>query len=392
MKLYFLFLLTIFHGSTTAYNKPKSTDPLIVIILMVKNEEHVMQPTLQPYIDAGIDAYVILDTGSTDNTIHITQNLFQQHNIDNGHIFEQPFIDFAVSRNYALECAEKTFPRAQFFLMIDAEWYMHNVPGLIQFCQNNQNCSESSFLLLMRDCRMETATQRLFKAQAGIRYEGAVHEAPNQITTKRVPNNIYFELSPSHQGIEKSKQRWVRDKEILLKEYDKDPTNLRTIFYLAQTYACLQDYENACLWYHKRCEQHGWDEEDFMAYYKLAQAYESLKKWNTALFYYLEAYNLRPHRAEPLVCIAAHYWQTHNFHLAFMFAQKATTITYPTNDNLFVESIMYHYTRYDILGCAAWYVHEYEIGKNAILNALTYNPYAQHLISNLMLYLQTMKT
>ena len=50
-------------------------DPLIVIVLMVKDEGHIEREepviieTLKPYVDAGIDAYFIFDTGSTDNTI-----------------------------------------------------------------------------------------------------------------------------------------------------------------------------------------------------------------------------------------------------------------------------------------------------------------------------------
>jgi len=41
-----------------AYAVPKHNyDPLLVVVLMVKNEETVMRATLQPYVDAGINSY-----------------------------------------------------------------------------------------------------------------------------------------------------------------------------------------------------------------------------------------------------------------------------------------------------------------------------------------------
>ena len=36
-----------------------------------------------------------------------------------------------------------------------------------------------------------------------------------------------------------------KDIDVLLKEYEKNPQNLRTLFYLGQTYECLGDIKNA---------------------------------------------------------------------------------------------------------------------------------------------------
>ena len=55
------------------------TDPLLVAVLMVKNEAPVMEMTLQPLVDAGITDYLIYDTGSTDNTIQVTNDFFIQN-------------------------------------------------------------------------------------------------------------------------------------------------------------------------------------------------------------------------------------------------------------------------------------------------------------------------
>lgn len=363
-------------------------DPMLVVLLMVKNEEHVMEKTLEPFLKANVKAIVVLDTGSRDGTIAETYRIFEKYHVDHGYVFEQPFINFSASRNYLIECAEEKFPTAGFFFMIDAEWYMHNVEGLLNYCKIHHSLPDPTYLLRLTDGFRYFSTQRLFRPHRGVHFEGAVHEAVNQPTNRRVPDDIFAEYNPSKQGIESSRKRWERDRDLLLQDDAENPNSPRTLFYLAQTYGCLNDLENACVWYKKRCAIDGWDEENFMAYYRLAQTYDAMDKWPQALCCYLQAYNMRPTRAEPLVSIALHYLGEQKFMLAFMFARQAILLEYPENDVLFLEKIVYDYVRYDTLGIAAWYVGEWKIGQEAVLQAMKYAPQAQHLHNNLVLYLQ----
>src|SRR6266436_8173383 len=82
-------------------------DPILIVVLMVKNEETVMRATLQPFIDGGVDSFFIFDTGSTDNTIGVTESFFSEYGIMQGYIAQEPFIDFATSRNRALDLAQE---------------------------------------------------------------------------------------------------------------------------------------------------------------------------------------------------------------------------------------------------------------------------------------------
>src|SRR5436190_22697761 len=124
LKKFFLFFLlfyiNIFLSKSLIY------DPILVAVIMVKNEEHVIRETLQPFIDGGIDSFFVFDTGSTDKTIETTQTFFKQNNITNGYIEQEKFIDFATSRNRALELAHQKFPHAAFMIMFDAEWYIND--------------------------------------------------------------------------------------------------------------------------------------------------------------------------------------------------------------------------------------------------------------------------
>ncbi len=123
-----------------------------------------------------------------------------------------------------------------------------------------------------------------------------------------------------------------------------------------------------------------------MAVYRLATVYDAMGDWPNALVHFIKAYSMRPFRVEPLVAIASHYLQVQDFNTSFMFARQACEIEPRASEVLFVDKVFYDYTRYDLLGIAAWYVGQYEIGEQAVLKALEYTPDSTHLKFNLSLY------
>jgi tetratricopeptide (TPR) repeat protein len=363
-------------------------DNLLVAVLMVKDEAPVIRETLLPLAEGGVTHFLIFDTGSTDDTIARIQTFFTEYNIPQGIIRQEPFVDFATSRNQALRSAEELFPDTCFILMPDAEWCLHNTQGLLAFCNDHRHDTDESYLMRIMDRDLDFYTPRLIRMHASVHFVGVVHEALNQVSSRKVPGDIFFKRKSSLHGTEKSRRRWLRDQKILLQACEQNPHDTRMTFYLAQTYACLGDWHNARIWYERRVALHGWDEENFMARYRLAQAYAALEDWNQALSHYLKAYSLRPQRAEPLVALAQHYWDTHEFELAFIFARRALELPYPATDVLFVEKWLYEYTRHDLFGRIAWYVGAYDSGEAAVRTALRACPDAAHLHRNLSLYEQ----
>jgi glycosyltransferase involved in cell wall biosynthesis len=368
----------------------KSELPLITVALMVKNESIAVEATLFSLLNGGISHFFVLDTGSSDNTVQLVQEFFQKHpNID-GYISQEPFVDFAASRNRTLELAEHYFPNTVFFLMPDAEWYLHHPHALMRFCEKEQHTDTPLYLIKIKINSVEFAAARLFRASKRIRFKGVVHEAPEVPAQAKTPDPIYFEVNASHQGIEKSRQRWQRDLPLLLKAYQENNNDPRTTFYLAQTYECLGMLEKAYLFYQHRSKLNGWDEENFITLFRLGCLAQRNKinntdAWATAMDYFLQAFSLRPHRIEPLVKIAEHYWPR-NIQTCYLFIRHAYDIPYPTNDLLFIEKEMYDYHRYELLSRCAWYVDQYELGEKATLLALAVHPNMNHLHNNLKLY------
>lgn len=363
-------------------------DPLLVVTIMVKDEEHSMRKTLEPFLELQDPriGYLILDTGSTDNTVRVTLDLFQEYGVCKGYVAEKPFVNFAVSRNDAIKFTEEKFPNAGFILMIDAEWFMQAVPDLLDFCEEYKFHSENSFLLKIGNKAFENFLPRLFKPHKGLGFEGVVHEYLNTRSAIKISEPVMAIYAPSNRGKEQSQRRWNRDAKLLYDEHKRNPTDPRTTFYLAQTYACLGDLENALYWYQFRTQQQGWDQENYMAFYRLGSIYDALGDWPNALANFIKAYSMRPWRVEPLIAIASHYLQAQDFVTSFMFARQACEIEARASEVLFVDKIFYVYTRYDILGIASWYIGQYDIGEKAVLKALEFDPSSTHLQFNLSLY------
>lgn len=132
------------------------------------------------------------------------------------------------------------------------------------------------------------------------------------------------------------------------------------------------------------------EEEDFMQLYNTAKNYERVNNWQKALYYYLEASSVKPYRAEPLIRLAMHYWDVGKKELCFLFVNRAAQLPYPESD-LFIEKDLYIFTRYDLLGRAAWYVGEYDLGQKAVCKALEARPDLSYLKRNLAFYRDRIK-
>jgi len=371
--------------------------PLIAMALMVKNEAISIQGTLYSMFKAGMRDFFILDTGSTDKTIEIAQTFFKQHQL-NGHIEQEPFVDFSTSRNRTLELAEQLFSHIPFLLMPDAEWYLRNGSALHAFCEQQKHLNTPLYSLTIKTDGVEFTVARLFRTACRIRFTGVVHEIPaTDVARVKVPGPAYFQADQTRLGVEKSKRRYPQDLLLLKKAYYDNPHDPRTTFFLAQTYECLNDLENAYNFYQCREKLTGYDEETFITLLRLGslamrvKQTDNLPVWATAMDYFLKAHSLQPHRIEPLIQIADYYWPD-NIPACYLFASYAYNKPYPRHSAHFIDRTAYQYTRYEIMSRCAWHMGEYALGEKATLLALDAQPGTQHLLNNLQLYQEKLKS
>src|SRR6186713_3482430 len=90
----------------------------ICLNMIVKNEVKVL-PRLIRSVKDYIDYYVIVDTGSTDDTIALIRREMAGYGIE-GEVHERPWVNFGVNRQQALELAVEA-NKADWLLFIDAD-------------------------------------------------------------------------------------------------------------------------------------------------------------------------------------------------------------------------------------------------------------------------------
>jgi len=382
---------------------------LLVVVIMVKNEQDNIVPTLQPFISAGIKNFLVYDTGSTDNTIPNVKKFFKKYKCK-GVVINDPFIDFATSRNKGLDCTDVEFKDCKFMLMIDAEWYIENPQGLLDFCKDHVNDKDEVYYITVTNGVAKFQHTRLLRINSDGYFVDVVHEYINQVNLQRVPSTTYLSYKPKAN----STDRWYRDLGLLLKKYqqgkDKNikakttpyvwdnnkgrrynlmlksehekPPGLdpRTVFYFAQTYDCLNVKEEAIKYYLERAEMGGYIEEAYMALYRVGKLYESTD-WDKASKYYLLAYEKFPSRIESLVKLAQHYL---NPQIKYMYAKQACSTPQP-EQGLFLETELYEYDRWDQLAIGAWYMKSYKEGYDAVQKALKIKS-LPHLLTNNSLF------
>ena len=385
--------------------------PMLVVLIMAKDEHQVIIPTLETYLSASIKAgkpdskevaYILYDTGSTDGTELLAQKFFEEKKIIHYRIEKEPFINFAESRNRALSIARQAYPQSTFILFPDAEWYMHGFDELLTFCRQKIAEYETGVIpppyynLRMErpDCYI-SLTSRLFLTDDSVEFEGRVHECPTKSSGMQVPPEMYFEIGSSKFGNDKSKNRWYRDRNLLLQDLQENPQNSRSALYLGLTEKWLGHDEIAYIYLKQRIRLPAYPEEDYYALFNLAEVTKQLSEkdpgnytWEEALGFYIQAYEMRPHRAEPLIRLAEHYLYKGNYAVSYLFIKRATELPLPVieQEMLPFDVDEYTYYRWQLLSQVAWYVDEFQIGEAAVKKAIEARPNLPFLYSDLACY------
>jgi len=319
--------------------------PTICLNMIVRDEAHCITE-LMDGVAASIDYWVIVDTGSNDGTQELIRQWMAERAIP-GELHERPWIDFGHNRTEALALAQGF---CDYIWVMDAD---DCVEGSIPF----NRLQADVYTMRLNDGTLYWRRQ-LFRSGLPWRYVGAVHETADcavPFSEERL-DGPYTIQSRRLGARNNDPNKYLRDAEILLAEHERDPSNPRTLFYLAQSYAWAGEHEQALRWFTRRSEHSGWDEEDHIALMRLAEAMnESGRPWPDVQDAYLRAWNQRPCRAEPLHALAYFHRQQGNYPLAHLFARQAARTPFPDGESLFVQADVYAWRARDEQAvCASW--------------------------------------
>lgn len=347
--------------------------PLICLAMMVKNEASSIRRTLES-VKYYIDSWCILDTGSTDGTQDIIIDTLAGIT---GQLHQEPFIDFATTRNRLLDLVN-SYTRASFALLLDGDEFVYYGNALRHFCSEYSGGYDDAYYCTVDHCDLQYRKTKLLRSPTDWRYIGKTHEVITS-TTGLVPSNTVpgFKILREPGDQSKRREQWQRDLDILVDAVNKDPNDARSMFYLAQTYECLGNVELAKARYIDRINLSGWREEVYESKYRLAGLLTKtwhMRDWMYPLDAYLDAHTYSPHRAEPLYEIALHYHLRDDHALTYLFASRGFALPFPEQDALFVHADVYRWKLADLVGQHAYYLGEYEAGVRALEWALERAP------------------
>ena len=358
---------------------------LLTLTMILKDEARTIARTLESARSC-VDRWCIVDTGSTDGTQDAVREALRDVP---GTLYEEPFVDFATTRNRALDlCRDST----AFILWMDADDLLIGGEALRSFLEQEQPRRSPDREAYYVRVETEGATfdsARVVESRASWRFRGVVHEVlmhPDRPPpVHRIPNVVIRHLTDSHASA-RSRARWEKDVGLLEAELAKNPRATREAFYLAMTLYWLGRAEEAIAAFDRRIALGGWNEEVFYAKLSKARAANLARRpWPEALALFLEAHAQAPHRAEPLVDIALHYDGEKNHALALLFARPAYELPLPA-DALFVEEDAYLWRAADLVGTHAYWLGDFALGETAARKAASARPGDARLAQNLRYY------
>ncbi len=324
---------------------PRVVRGKLCLNMIVKNESKIITRLLSSVVDL-IDTYCICDTGSTDDTKTIIEEFMTEHGKP-GEVIVEPFKNFGYNRTFALRAAEKW---GEYALLLDADMKLVVEPEF-----KKSDLVGDGYSIIQRAGSMHYYNTRIVKTDIGVTCIGYTHEYYDFPNGKRCENLKTLWIQDIGDGGAKA-DKFERDIRLLKQSLEENPKNERSWFYLANSYRDLGRHTEAIQAYKKRIELGGWIEEVFYACYELGNQYRALGDWPNAIYWWFEAHDRHPKRAESLYEIVKYYRDIGKQRSAQIVLDKALKIPFPKDDLLFIktdvyshllmyeQSILYYYT------------------------------------------------
>ena len=337
-------------------------DNLICLCMIVKNAGPLFEGVLEAN-KPNFDRWCILDTGSTDGTQDVIRIVLADKK---GNLYEEPFVNFKVSRNRCLELAGTS---CKFLLTLDDTYMVQgNLRSFLTEVRSDQ--FSDSFSMLIKSGDSEYYSNRIIKSHTGLRYVYTIHEVipkeNNTNVTVPVDRSFIFDQRSDYME-DRTKNRKQFDLELLFKEYTDDPSDPRSLYYIAQTYGCMGDEVNKAKYLKLRAEHpnEGYIQEKVDACFELARCYNFKlgKEWSLCEEWYKKAYDLDPERPDSMYFLGIHWYLEKNFNLAHEYFKKGFEIGYPLHRQYSLKPTLSFHFLPKFLTETSYYMKEYTLGE-----------------------------
>ena len=355
--------------------------PKFVLISMVKNEEKILERCLNS-VEGLVDAYVITDTGSTDKTTDIAQNFLMKHP---GCLDVTTWTNFGESRTASFRnakeyCEAKKWDlKDTYGILLDADMML--VPGTLK----QQPLGALGYTIVQSAGNLDYPNTRVIRMDHDWVCRGVTHEywdGPTQHLDKSICH-----IDDHNDGGCKG-DKFPRDLALLTKGLEDEPDNVRYMFYLAQTYHSMGQWENSIEAYKKRIAAGGWFEEVWYSHYMISKTYLTLHNIPQAEEWVHKAHVFYGGRSEAFYHLVKYLRERGDHHKAMHYIQIGKRIPLP-NDSLFIERDVYSgLFNYEETICRYYTMStKAESLVHSIKYLMTDNPYHDNVYSNLQFYI-----
>ena len=341
-------------------NKTSKEKQIIVLNMIVKNESKIIKRCIDS-VRHLIDAWCIIDTGSIDGTQDIIKDLLKDKP---GELIERPWVNFGHNRDEALSYAQK---KGDWILLTDADMVLVDKGFKKETLDKNVDAYD-----VVQDNHGTTYYNfRLLNAKKKWHCVGITHEyydCEGGLKTRAKLSNLWFN-DISDGGSKENK--FERDITLLKQGIKDEPWNARYMFYLAQSYRDIKEWDGAIEWYNKRVNAGGWDEEVWYAQYMIGWCMVNRgDDWYSFSPVLLKAWSMRPWRMEPMWQLCVEARKRMMMQQAYYFGKIAAQTPYPDKDLLFIADTAYKFIALDEFAVSAYHTENYQESEAACLHLL----------------------
>ncbi|MED4454446.1 TDP-N-acetylfucosamine:lipid II N-acetylfucosaminyltransferase [Metabacillus fastidiosus] len=216
-------------------------DKKLSICMIVKDEEKNLRrclDSLRLLLEKDYIELIIVDTGSTDNTVDISREYTEKV------YFHEWNGNFSDMRNKSI-----SYATGEWIFIIDADEELETPNELISLLESNElskfnsvRIREKNLLSLKSNKYVYHVQERLFRNDGTFQYRGTIHNQPIYKHPVLISDNIWLmHYGYINEDTELMEKKFKRTANMLKKELEKDPENVYYRFQLARSYMMHKD-------------------------------------------------------------------------------------------------------------------------------------------------------
>lgn len=363
----------------------------ICLCMIVKNESHVIESTLQN-ICAHIDLHywVISDTGSTDDTKEIIEKYFAMKNIP-GEIFNDEWVDFGHNRTIALSHARN---KGGYIFIFDADDKINGELKLPELTHDMYHLKFASSDQLFTYQRPLLVSNRIEWKFVGVLHEYLTSVGDVSFSVDTI-HGEYFVDSGKTGSRSKNPNKYHDDAVVLSKAYETEGDERlrdRYAFYCGQSFKDANDNDNSILWYMKTLQGTNWSQEKYYASLWIGNLFHTQGNNEKAIEYWSKTVEFDKERPEGIVQLMQYFYEKGN-HLMVnaLYLSSRKFVVYRDDDKLFFDVSTYHKSEY-FNSISAFYVQDFDSGYECVKHLLKHNVFIDISIHNLQFYMEKLKS